>query len=392
MRKSLKRFISVLLFAAVITVCFSACQKKDPASYTANNTTFKIGFSGPLSGNAALFGEADKNGAQMAIDEINEAGGLNGIKFELICRDDCHDYRKVKDNFFSLLEDGMQISLGCGTSTPCIEWKKYAQSENVFYLTPSASADECVDSASNGYQMCYANSKQGAVAANYINANYKGKTIGLFYKTDDEYSVDIYNNFKETIDPEVRIIETSFSDANATEFSAQINKLKDCPLIFMPIYYSPASQFMTQAKNIMKRNTIYYCCDGIDGIDKMPDFNINSITQEVSMISLFNMKSTDRISKEYVDKYISLYGKASLTQFSAAAYDSVYVIYQAMKAAADSGKSIDVSITASELCEIVKEQFANGIHFNGITGSDITWDEEGYIHRESVKYVVKQAD
>lgn len=392
MKKSFKRFISVLIAVAIITVCFSACQKKNPAQYTANNTTFKIGFSGPLSGGSALFGQADKNGAQMAIDEINKAGGLNGIKFELICRDDCHDYRKVKENFYSLLEDGMQISLGCGTSAPCIEWKNYAKSSNVFYITPSASADESIENSDGAYQMCYANSKQGAVAANYINANYKGKTIGLFYKTDDKYSTDIYDNFIATIDPSVKIIETSFSDKNATEFSEQIKALKDCPLIFMPIYYSPASQFMIQAREIMRKDSIYYCCDGIDGIDAMPDFNINSITQEVSMISLFNTKATDGVGKKFIDKYISLYGKEDLTQFSAAAYDSVYVIYQAMKAAVDSGKKIDATISASDLSDIVKEQFANGIRFTGITGTDITWDSEGYIHRESVKYVVKQAD
>ncbi len=385
--------INKILAVALAVVCclglFAGCGKK---SYTKNNTEFIIGVSGPLSGGAAMYGEAVKNSAQIAIEEINAAGGLNGIKFKLLATDDMHDPSKVANNFSNMYENGMQISLGTVTTAPALEFKNLAKEENVFFLTPSASGDK-VPVPGIGYQMCFADGNQGAVAAKYVNENFKGQTIGAFYKSDEDYSKGIFDQFKANLDSSITIVETNFTDANATDFATQIDTLKNCSFIFMPTYYGPASLFMTQAKDIIAANATYYGCDGFDGIDNIDGFDITKIPQAVSMLSHFNSKATDGIAKSFIDTYTEKYGKETLNQFGASAYDCVYAIYNAMKKAIESGKEIPVTISASDLCDILSEQFKNGFTLeNGVTGSNITWTADGYVNKQAIKYVIKEAN
>lgn len=377
------RFIAIMTIIALCLSSFVGCGKAGEEKYV-------IGFSGPLTGAAAMYGQAVQNSAQMAIDEINEAGGLNGVKFELVATDDQHDPTKVSTNYASMLEKGMQVSLGTVTTGPGLEFKKLSKDDNVFFLTPSASGDD-IPEFDNGYQMCFADGNQGGVAAAYVNENYKGQTIGIFYKQDDAYSKGIFDQFKANLDPSIKTVEALFTDANATDLVAQIGELKACKFIFMPIYYTPASIFMTQAKDIMAADTIYYGCDGFDGIEGADGFKIEEIPQEITMLSHFNSKATDGLAKEYVDKYTKAYKDAPLNQFGASAYDCVYAIFNAMKAAIDAGKEISVDISASDLCEILKEQFEGGFTYTGVTGNDIKWDANGYVQKGAVKYVIKEA-
>jgi len=386
----MKRLLALALAVLMVAAMFAGCGGKK--NYAANNTEYIIGVSGPLTGIAAIYGNAVKNAAQIAVDEINEAGGLNGVKFKLVVMDDMHDKTKVPTNYASLLEGGMQLSLGTVTTDPGKEFKNLAKEDNVFFLTPSASGDE-IPEFDNGYQMCFADGNQGKVAAEFVSKNYAGQTIGLFYKSDDSYSKGIYDQFKANLSKDVKVIETSFSDANTTDFSTQISTLKDCEFLFMPIYYTPATLFMTQAKTILKADAIYYGCDGFDGIDSAEGFDINSIPQKITMLSHFNSKATEGAAKTFIDKYVAKYGKDTLNQFGASAYDCVYALYGAMKKAMAAGKDIPVTISADDLCEILKEQFQDGYTYeNGVTGDKITWDEKGYVDKSAIQYVIKEAN
>ena len=359
--------------------------------YTANNTEYVIGVSGPLTGGAAMYGIAVANAAQMAVDEINAAGGLNGVKFKLVAMDDKHDATLISTNYSALYEGGMQVSLGTVTTAPGLEFKNLSADDNVFFLTPSASGDD-IPTNPNGYQMCFADGNQGKVAAEFVNANYKGQTIGAFYKSDEAYSKGIYDQFKANLDASVTVVETNFTDANTSDFSTQIDTLKNCSFIFMPTYYTPASLFMTQAKDILAKDAVYYGCDGFDGIDNIDGFDITAIPQKVTMLSHFNSKATDGMAKEFIDKYVAKFGADTLNQFGASAYDCVYAIYGAMKAAIDSGKEIPVTISASALCDILKEQFNGGYTFaDGATGQNIKWAANGYVEKGAIQYVIKDA-
>ena len=386
----LTKAFAVILALVFCLSAFAACS--GPVNYAENNTEFVIGVSGPLTGGAAMYGIAVQNAAQMAVDEINEAGGLNGVKFKLVAMDDKHDATLISTNYSALYEGGMQVSLGTVTTAPGLEFKNLSADDNVFFLTPSASGDD-IPTNPNGYQMCFADGNQGKVAAEFVNANYKGQTIGAFYKSDESYSKGIYDQFKANLDASVTVVETNFTDANTSDFSTQIDTLKNCSFIFMPTYYTPASLFMTQAKDILAKDAVYYGCDGFDGIDNIDGFDITAIPQKVTMLSHFNSKATDGMAKEFIDKYVARFGADTLNQFGASAYDCVYAIYGAMKKAVDEGKDIPVTISASDLCEILKEQFNGGYTLaKGVTGENIKWETTGYVNKGAIQYVIKEAN
>lgn len=387
MKKTLAKILCLALACVMAVGCFVSCGDEEEA--------YVIGASGPVTGDAAVYGEAVRNAAQMAIDEINANGGLNGVEFKLVFLDDKHDAGNISTNYASLVEQGMQVSLGTVTTAPGREFTKYSAQDNVFFLTPSATGDDIPGTAGNGFQMCFADGDQGKVAAEYVNGLFanKGKTIGILYNSADPYSSGIYTQFKAALDSTITTIDAAFTYDKLADFSGQISQLASCDFIFMPIYYTPASTFMKQAKDTIAPNATYYGCDGLDGIDGSIDgFNINDIPQEISMLSHFNSKATEGKAKEFIDKYVEKYGKDTLSQFGAAAYDCVYAIYGAMKNAIDSGKEIPTDITASALCDILKAEFNGGFTYSGVTGSDITWSANGKVQKDAVKYIVKAAN
>ena len=400
MKKVISRVLCFVLVAVMALGCLVSCGQ---TNYAENNTKIKIGVSGPLTGGAAIYGIAVRNAAKLAVDEINaiEAnGGPLGLQFELDMYDDKHDATNIPNGYANLYENGMQVSLGTVTTKPGLEYKVLSNENNVFFLTPSATGD-AIPEFSNGYQMCFADSNQGSASAVYFNENYKGKKIGVFYKADDEYSTGIFDKFKATLDASFGTIAEASFTGEANTFDSQIQLLKDCDVIFMPIYYTPASQFMTQGATTVKASAIYYGCDGLDGIDAIDGFDITSIPQEVSYLSHFNSNATSGPAKVFIDKYNAAYDevKEPLNQFGAAAYDCVWAIYEAMKVAKASGKEIPANIAPSDLCDILTEVFNGDFTFRGITGktegdekSTISWEASGYVNKEAIKYVVKEAN
>ena len=378
----MKKLIALLMASLMVMALFAGCAPTEETN-NSSNTEFVIGMSGPLTGGAAVYGLAVKNAAQMAVDEINEAGGLNGYKFKLVATDDQHDPTKVATNYANLMDQGMQVSLGTVTTGPALEFKALAKNDNVFFLTPSASGDD-VPEFDNGFQMCFADGNQGAVAADYVN-NAGLTKIGVFYKSDDTYSDGIFKQFKENLDSSIEIVETSFTEATSTDFSAQISQLKECTFIFMPIYYQPAAVFMDQGKDIIAKDATYYGCDGFDGLAGQID--LATIPQQVSMLSHFDATATEGKPAEFIAKYTEKFGTDTLNQFGASAYDCVYAIYGAMKELIDEGKEITPQTTASELCDMLKAKFTGGYTLvEGATGQNIMWNQDGTVDKGAVKY------
>ncbi len=355
--------------------------------YASKNAEFYIGASGPLTGGAAVYGIAVKNSAQMAVDEINAAGGVNGVKIKFVMMDDEHKAEKVSTNYNAMYEEGMQLSLGCVTTNPCLEFKTLSKEDNVFFMTPSASANDVAE-FDNAFQMCFADGNQGAVAAKYVSEKYAGQTIGMLYKSDDAYSTGIREQFLATLDKSVTVVEANFSGDTVASFASQISTLKDCKFIFMPIYYTPAAQFMTEAKNDVAADAVYYGCDGLDGIDtSVEGFDINSIPQEVSFLSHFNSKATEGAAAEFIKKYTEKYGAETLNQFGASAYDVVYALKGALEKA-----NVQVTDSPSTICEALKSVINDGYTFSGVTGTNVTWEKSGYVNKDAIKYAVKTAD
>ena len=381
MKKTFFKVVALLACLCMVASAFVGCNSK-------KGDEIVIGLSGPLTGGAAVYGTAVKNAAQMAVEEINAAAEANGgLKLKLIALDDQHDATKVETNYASMMDQGMQVALGCVTTNPCLEFASLSKADNVFFLTPSASANDVVKN-DNAYQMCFADGNQGSVAANYVNTLSYSK-IGIFYKSDDNYSKGIYDQFKATLKDSITTVDAAFT-GEASDFTQQIENLKDCEFIFMPIYYTPASNFMMQAKGKIADNAIYYGCDGFDGLASAEGFDITSIPQSITMLSHFDSNAKDGKAKEFADKYVAKYGKDTLNQFGASAYDCIYALYAAMNKAIEEGKTINAETTASELCEILKAQFNGGFTYkDGATGASISWESTGFVKKDAAPVSLK---
>ena len=377
MKKLLALLLAVLMIAGTC-VAFSSCKKGDE--------TIKIGLSGPLTGGAAVYGLGVANAAQMVVDEINAKGGINGIKLELKVMDDANDATKIANNYAALVDWGMQLSLGCVTTQPALEFKALSKTDNIFFMTPSASAD-AVRAESNGYQMCFADKKQGVAAANYVNGLGLTK-IGVFYQSDIDYSQGIFTEFKANLNDTITVVEASFTNQTKSDFTQQVSTLKDCEFIFMPIYYAEAALFMTQAKSETGIKT-YYGCDGLDGLES--ELDLSTIPQAITMLTHF--KSDAANAKTFVANYTAKYGTDTLNQFGASAYDCIYAIVGALEAAIKAGKTVDASTSAADMCKILKEQIDGGYTYSGaVTGTgEVKWTTDGFVNKEALVHVLKEA-
>lgn len=342
---------------------------------------FKIGGTGPLTGGAAIYGNAAKNGAQIAVDEIN---ALGGIQFELKYEDDEHDAEKAVNAYNTLKDWGMQISLGSVTSTPCVATGAETFADRIFALTPSASATAVIEFKDNMYQMCFTDPNQGSASAQYIFDKQLGTKIAVIYKNDDVYSKGIYSTFEskaKELGLEI-VSTTTFTEDSQTDFSVQLTEAKNsgADLVFLPIYYTPASLIFQQAK-AMDYTPKYFGVDGMDGILTLESFDV-SLAEGVMLLTPFNADSTDERTVNFVNKYKEAYGEIP-NQFAADAYDCIYAYKTALEAA---GCTPDMS--AQDICEKLVATFPT-ITFDGLTGEGMTWDTTGAVSKSPKGMVIK---
>ena len=144
-----------------------------------------------MTGGAAVYGQAVKNATELAVNEIN---ALGGVQFEFQFEDDEHDAEKSVNAYNTLKDWGMQMLLGTVTSAPCIAVAAETANDNMFQLTPSGSAVECVANP-NAFRVCFSDPNQGAASAQYIGENKLATKIGVIYDSSDVYSRGIYEKF-----------------------------------------------------------------------------------------------------------------------------------------------------------------------------------------------------
>ena len=300
--KNLKKVLAVLVALTLVVTCFAACGGNEKPSNDAN--VLKIGFSGPLTGDYAQYGNGVKNGAQLAIDEINAAGGINGMKLELNAQDDEADPEKAVNAYNTLVGWGMQLSLGTVTSGACIAFQGEASSENMFLLTPSATAVEAID-GDNAFRVCFSDPNQGVASADYIADNKVAEKVAVIYESSNAYSSGIYEKFAAQAKVKnLNVVEVqSFTSDTKTDFSAQIQAIKSsgADLVFLPIYYSEAQLILTQAK-AAGLNVKFFGCDGLDGILTIPNFD-TSLCEGVMLLTPFAADATDKYTINFVTKY-----------------------------------------------------------------------------------------
>ena len=357
--KKLTRVISVCAAAAMVLTAVSPVFAEDEK--------FVIGGIGPVTGAAAAYGISVMNGAQLAVDEINAAGGINGYQVEFISADDEHDAEKSVNAYNDLKDKGMQILLGTVTSAPCIAVGGEAANDNMFLLTPSGSAVDCIVNE-NAFRVCFSDPAQGAKSAQFIGEHELATKVGIIYDSSDPYSTGIMESFVAEAEGQgIEIVSNEAFSDNRTDFSAQLNKAKDggAELVFLPFYYQEAALVLKQASD-MGFAPKFFGCDGMDGILTVENFD-TSLAEGLMLLTPFTPNAEDEMTQNFVKAYEEAYDGLVPIQFGADAYDGIYAIKAALE---DAGATPDMSV--SDLCEALKVSMGN-ITVEGLTGT-ITWD------------------
>lgn len=349
-------------------------------SFASAEETYTIGLIGPLTGAAAVYGQAVLHGAEIAVEEINAQGGAQVV---LLSQDDEHDAEKSVNAYNNVLDGGAQFILGAVTTSPCIAVAAQAYEDRVFVLTPSASSTDVTANKDNMYQVCFTDPAQGIASAQLIADKKLGTKIGIIYNSSDAYSTGIYNAFKtkaEELGLEIVAAEAFASDDNA-DFSVQLSACKNgaADLVFMPIYYTPASLILKQAKDMGYAPT-FFGVDGMDGILTMEGFD-TSLAEGLMLLAPFSAFGTDEKTVSFVAKYQEKYGETP-NQFAADAYDGIYALYNAAVAA-----GITTDTSAEDACDKMIEQFQT-LTVDGLTGVS-TWSASGEVSKDPKVYIIK---
>lgn len=367
--KNFKKVVGIVLALTIVVTCFAACGgKNNDNKTTGTGDKIVLGATGPLTGDASSYGISVQQGAQLAVDEINAAGGVNGIKFDFIMKDDKATATDASSAYDQLMDAGMKISIGSVTSGSCEAFAAKSVEDNLFFITPSASAASIIEKRDNGFRVCFGDPDQGILAADTLVKEYGKKNIGCIYDTSDPYSSGIYEAFKGEMEKlNVSFITKTFDAENKKDFSTQVEALKDCDVIFTPFYYTEAG-LVARACAAKGIDVLIFGCDGLDGVADQVD---STVKNEIKYITPFDVKSKDEKVANFVKKYQEKYNVLP-DQFAADAYDAVYVIYEAMTKAGVK----DANISASDLCDTVVKTLVGGMEFKGTTGT-MTWDKSG---------------
>ncbi|MGN8817036.1 ABC transporter substrate-binding protein [Oribacterium sp. HCP28S3_H8] len=342
-----------------------------------------IGGQGPLTGAAAVYGNAVVNGAKVALDEINEKGGINGYKVKYITADDEHDQEKAINAYNSLKDQGMQMLIGPTTSAPTIAVGTESENDNMFLISPSGSAVDCT-APKNVYRVCFSDPAQGTKSAEYIGKHQLATKIGIIYDSSDVYSSGIHDAFvEEAPNQGLEIVaDEQFTADSNKDFSTQLQKMKDAgaELVFLPFYYTEAALVLTQA-NTMGFAPKFFGCDGMDGILNVDNFD-TKLAEGLMLLTPFAADAKDDATVNFVTKYKAAYNETPI-QFAADAYDAAYIVKAAAEAA-----NITPDMSVDEIGTAMEEQMKT-LKFDGITGSGMTWDEKGDVDKEPKAVVIK---
>lgn len=390
--KKIAKTISLIMAVSLMITALAGCGSKDGK---ADSTAIKIGGIGPTTGNAAVYGQAVKNAAEIAVEEINAKGDL---KFDFKFEDDENDPEKSGNAYNSLKDWGMQILMGTVTTKPCVQVSTSTNEDKIFQLTPSASSTDVIGGQpdkdgnvtiqrkENVFQMCFTDPNQGVASAQYIKDQNLGTKIAIIYNNGDAYSTGIYQKFEaKAKELGLNIVSTTtFPSDTTTDFTSQLNdaKNKGADLLFLPIYYTPASSILAQASK-MQFNVKVFGVDGMDGILTIKGFD-TKLAEGVMLLTPFNADATDEKTTSFVNKYKEKFGEVP-NQFAADAYDCMYALYEACKA-----KNITSDMKAEDICSALTEQFTSAdFKFNGLTGENISWAKSGEASKSPKGMVIK---
>ena len=373
----MKKVFAVVLAVLMAVSVFAGCKPAEGSG----SAVIKIGTSGPLTGDYAVYGVAVANGLKLAFEEINAMGGL---QFEVQAQDDEADGEKAVNAYNKLMDWGMQIMAGPTTSGSALATSAECVNDNVFMLSPSASDAAVIAAGDNVFQICFTDPNQGIGSADYIKTHNLATKIGVIYDSSNPYSAGIYAKFMEQADKLGLNVacKEAFTEDNKADLSTQVTKCQEagCDLVFLPIYTAEAAQVLTYANKI-GYSPKFFGCDGLDGILSVEGFNAD-LAEGVMLLTPFDATATDAKTAAFVKNYTEKFG-ITPNQFAADAYDVGYAIYEACKAG-----NVTADMSAEEICSIMIAQFTS-MSFDGLTGEGMTWGTDGAVSKEPKAVVIQ---
>ncbi len=406
MNKGKRRMFSLMLAGVLAASCLSGCgsdteettaaagssaaagEESNSAAAgeeggAAEGGTFLIGGIGPTTGSAAVYGNAVKNGAEMAIEEINAAGGVNGMMLELNFQDDENNTEKAVNAYNTLKDAGIEVLMGTVTSDPCIAVAERTYEDNMFQLTPSGSSVPCTQ-YENAFRICFNDPAQGGASAEYISTMGLAQKVAVIYDSSTSYSSGIYQNFaQEAANRGIEIVAAeAFTQDSNTDFSVQLQKIQAAApdLVFLPIYYEEAALILKQA-DTMGMDLTFFGCDGLDGVITQLGSDA-SLAEGVMLLTPFVADASDEKTQAFTSAYVEAYGDTP-NQFAADAYDAIYTI----KAALEQAGVTDPDMDPSELCDLLKTAMTE-IEVEGLTGT-MTWTADGECSKEPKGMIIE---
>ena len=385
----MKKFVAMMLAMMMVMAMFAGCGASQPAADApaanapaADGNALKIGLTGPLTGGASAYGLAVRAGMEIAVEEINAKGGL---QIEFRSEDDETDGEKGVSAYNTLKDWGMQVFAGAVTTAPSLAIAPETANDQIFMLTPSASASDVAMAGANVFQMCFTDPNQGASAAELMAQKWPDATIGVIYDSSDAYSAGIRDGFlakAAELNLNVAVDDAAFTADNKADLSTQVTQCKDagCDMVFLPFYYTEASQILTYANTIGYAPT-FFGCDGMDGILTVEGFNAD-LAEGLVLMTPFDANATDEATKSFVEKFTAKMDGLVPNQFAADGYDVIYSIYAAATAA-----GVDGTTPAADVCTALTEQFGT-MTYDGLTGKGMTWDENGMISKAPAAVVI----
>ena len=373
----MKKVFALVLTVLMVVSVFAGCKPSEGSG----STVIKVGTSGPLTGDYAVYGVAVANGLELAFEEINAMGGL---QFEVQAQDDEADGEKAVNAYNKLMDWGMQIMAGPTTSGSALAAAAECVNDKVFMLSPSASDAAVIATGDNIFQICFTDPNQGIGSADYIKTHNLATKIGVIYDSSNPYSAGIYAKFIEQADKLGLNVacKEAFTDDNKADLSTQVTKCQEagCDLIFLPIYTAEAAQILTYANKI-GYNPKFFGCDGLDGILGVEGFDAK-LAEGVMLLTPFDATATDAKTAAFVKNYTEKYG-ITPNQFAADAYDVAYAIYAACTAG-----NLTADMSAEEICQIMIQQFTT-MSFDGLTGAAMTWGTDGAVSKAPKAVVIQ---
>ena len=346
MKNFAKKALVVLFVVMIAGMMFTGCSKK-------TSDTIKIGGIFPLSGSVAVYGTECRNGVEMAINEINAAGGVNGKMLELIAEDDEGSPEKSVNAYKKLVtKDNCSIIIGSLTSGCTAAISSLAQAQKVLLIAPAATQTDITEAGDYVFRACFIDPFQGTVGGKFALEDLGAKNAAVLYDVQNDYSIGLYENFKIAFEQGGgKVVAAESYSTGDKDFNAQLTKIKTTnpDVVYLPDYYGTVALIAKQLR-AQGINAPIVGADGWDGIiDNAGDEVLNGFYS-----NHYAADSTDGKVVTFVNSYKGKYGSTPVS-FAALGYDCVYLLKDAMGTA----KSADSTTLKDQLMK------TNGAYVTG---------------------------